>query len=159
METQILIGFLLTLLPVFELRGGLPIIVEYVVRNGLSIWPYFLIVLILNILVIFLIFMFFDFIHKFFMKTKWYQNFIGHLIKRVQKKVRRVKNRMDKWGYLALMLFVAIPLPGTGAWTGTLVAWTMGLDRLKSFFAIAAGVIIAGLLVLFFSLGFFNRLY
>ena len=53
METQILIGLLLTMLPVFELRGGLPIIVEYVVRNGLSIWPYFLIVLILNILVFF----------------------------------------------------------------------------------------------------------
>ena len=159
METQILIGFLLTMLPIFELRGGLPIIVEYTVRNGLSIWPYFLIVLILNILVIFLIFMFFDFIHKFFMKIKWYKVFMGHLLKKIQKKVGRVENKMNKWGYVALMFFVAIPLPGTGAWTGTLVAWTMGLNRLKSFFAIAIGVIIAGLLVLVFSLGFFNGLY
>lgn len=159
MDIQILIGLLLTMLPVFELRGGLPIIVEYVVRNDLSIWPYFLLVLVLNILVIFLIFMFFDFLHEFFMKMKWYRAVIGRLLKRLQRKVQHVKNRMDKWGYFALMIFVSIPLPGTGAWTATLVAWAMGLDRLRSFFAIATGVVIAGLLVLLFSLGLFNGIY
>jgi len=159
METQILIGFLLTMLPIFELRGGLPIIVEYTVRNGLSIWPYFLIVLILNILIIFLIFIFFDFLHGFFMNMKWYRSLIGRLLNRLQKKVRHVESKMNRWGYFALMLLVAIPLPGTGAWTGTTIAWAMGLDKLKSFFAIAIGVIIAGFLVLFFSLGFFNGFY
>jgi len=156
MDVQILIGFLLTVLPVFELRGGLPIVVEYVVRNGVSIWPYFLIVLILNILVIFLIFMFFDLVHGSFMNFRWYRIFMGRVLRRVRKRVKRVEDRMDRWGYFALMLFVAVPLPGTGAWTGTLVAWTMGLDRLKSFFAIATGVVIAGLLVLLFSLGIFS---
>ena len=159
MDVQILIGFLLTMLPVFELRGGLPIIAEYCVRNGISIWPYFLIVLILNILVIFLIFVFFDFLHELFMKTKWYRVVIGRVLKRMQRKVERVKNRMGKWGYFALMFFVAIPFPGTGAWTGTVIAWILGLDRSKSFIAIATGVVIAGLLVLLFSLGLFNGLY
>jgi len=159
MDIQILFGFLLTLLPVFELRGGLPIIVEYAIRNNVSVWPYFIIVLILNVLVILLIFLFFDLLHNVFMRIKSYRNFIGRLLKRLQKKIDKVERRMDNWGYLALMLFVAVPLPGTGAWTGTLVAWAMGLDRMKSFIAIALGVIIAGFLVLLASLGIFSGLY
>jgi uncharacterized membrane protein len=152
-DAQILLGLLLTILPVFELRGGLPIIVEYAIRNNVSIWPYFLLVLILNVLVILLIFMFFDFLHDIFMRMGWYRAVIGRILKRLQKKMDKIGERMDRWGYFALMLFVAVPLPGTGAWTGAAVAWAMGLDRFKSFVSIAAGVIIAGLLVLLLSLG------
>ena len=159
MDSQILIGLLLTVLPVSELRGGLPVIIEYCVRNEVSVWPYFFLVLILNILVIFLIFMFFDFLHEILMKTRWYRAVMGRMLKRLQKKVDKVEKKMDKWGYFALMFFVAVPLVGTGAWTGTMVAWALGLDRTKSFIAIATGVIIAGLFVLIFSLGFFNGLY
>ena len=158
MDTQILLGFLLTILPVFELRGGLPVIVEYVIRNEISVWPYFLIVLVLNILVIFLIFMFFDLLHNTLMNWKVYRRVIGAILTKLQKKIERIQNGMNRWGYLALMFFVAIPLPGSGAWTGTLVAWTLGLDRWKSFVAIASGVIIAGFLILFASLGFFSGL-
>ena len=60
------------------------------------------------------------------------------------------------------MFFVAIPLPGSGAWTGTLIAWIIGLDRLKSFVAITFGVIVAGLIILLVSLGslgLFNGFY
>jgi uncharacterized membrane protein len=156
MDIQILIGLLLTILPIFELRGGLPIIIEYLVKNNLSIWPYFLLVLVLNISIIFLIFMFLDFLHERFMGLKWYKKAIGKILNKIQKKANKVKIKMNKWGYLALMLFVAIPLPGSGVWTGTLVAWIIGLNRLKSFFAISAGAIIAGLLVLLLSLGIFS---
>jgi len=155
-DVQILIGLLLTVLPISELRVGLPVIVEYAVRNGVSVWPYFLMVLVLNVLLILLIFMFFDFFHEIFMRMKWYRAVVGPTLERLQRKVDKLERRMDKWGYLALMLFVAVPLPGTGAWTGTIVAWIMGLDRLKSFVAIAAGVIIAGLIILLFSLGLFS---
>ncbi len=155
MDTQILIGLLLTVLPIFELRGGLPIIIEYLVKNNLSIWPYFLLVLILNISIIFLIFMFLDFLHEKFMRLRWYKKIIGKILLKIQKKADKIEIKMNKWGYLALMLFVAIPLPGSGVWTGTLVAWIIGLNRSKSFFAIAAGTIIAGLLVLLLSLGIF----
>jgi len=159
MDIQILLGFILTVLPVSELRGGLPVIVEYTVRNGLSIWPYFLLVLVLNISIILIIFMFFDFLHELLMRTRIYRKIISGVLIRLQKNVDKVQRRMDNWGYLALMLFVAVPLPGTGAWTGTLVAWAMGLNRQKSFVAIALGVIIAGLLILFASLGFFSGIY
>ena len=156
MELQILIGLLLTVLPFIELRGGLPVIVEYTTRNGLSVWPYFFIVLVLNILVILLIFMFFDLLHKVFMSMGWYIKAIGKILSRLQKRVDKVQERMDRWGYFALMLFVAVPLPVTGAWSGSLIAWALGLNRLKSFLAISGGVIIAGLLVLFASFGFLS---
>ena len=149
MDLQILIGLFLTVLPFIELRGGLPVIVEYVTRNGLSVWPYFFIVIILNILVILLIFMFFDLLHDVFMKWKFYRRVVGRVLARVQKKVEKVRDRMDRWGYVALMLFVAVPLPVTGAWSGSLIAWTLGLNRFKSFLAISGGIIIAGLIVLF----------
>jgi uncharacterized membrane protein len=73
--------------------------------------------------------------------------------------VVKVQNDMDKWGYFALMFFVAIPLPGTGVWAGTAVAWMMNLDRWRSFAAIAAGTVIAGLLVLLVSFGVFSGIY
>ena len=159
MDLQILIGLLFTISPIFELRVGLPIVVEYAMRNGLAIWPYFLLVLIVNIFMIFVIFLFFDFLHDLLMKTKWYRAVVGKILERLHKKVVLIGDRMDRWGYFALMFFVAIPLPGTGVWTGTMVAWAMGLDRWRSFVAIAAGTVIAGLLVLFISLGIFNGFY
>ena len=158
MDVQILIGLLLTVLPVFELRGGLPVIVEYTVRNGVSVWPYFFLVLILNIAVIFFIFLFFDFAHGLLMRWRVYRKVIGSVLKLLRRKIKRVESGMNRWGYFALMFFVAIPFPGTGAWTGAMVAWAMGLNRTKSFFAIAAGVVVAGFIILFLSLGIFNGL-
>jgi len=154
-DIQILVGLLLTILPTIELRAGLPVVVEYAIRNGVPIWPYFLIVIVLNVLLILFIFMFLDFLHDVFMRMKWYRAVIGGVLRNVQGKAEKIKNKMDRWGYFALMFFVAVPLPGTGAWSGAMVAWIMGLDRLRSFIAIAAGVIIAGSLMLLISIGIF----
>ncbi len=159
MDTQILIGLLLTILPIFELRGGLPVIVEYCVRNQISVWPYFLIVLILNILLIFFVFLFLDFLHELLMKNRIYRAVVGRFLNKVHHKSEKIKLKMNDWGYLALMFFVAIPLPGTGAWTGAAVAWMMELDRFRSFVAIALGILIAGLLILFLSFGLFSGLH
>ncbi len=156
MDTQIFVGLLLTILPVFELRGGLPVVVEYALRNGVSVWPYFLIVLILNILLIFFVFLFLDFVHDILMKIKWYRVVLERVLRRLRRKVDKLEDKMDRWGYFALMLFVAVPLPGSGAWSGVILAWIMGLNRVKSFIAIAGGVVVAGLIILFFSLGIFG---
>ncbi len=156
MDFQILLGLLMTILPVFELRGGLPVIVEYAVRNNLNIWPLFVLVLILNILIIFFIYFFLDFLHENFMKINLYKKFMHRYLERVRRRAEKVQKQMDNLGFLALALFVAIPLPGTGAWTGTLVAWILNLNRLKSFIAISCGVVIAGFIILFASLGFFS---
>jgi len=159
MDLQILIGLLLTVLPIFELRGGLPVIVEYVTRNGLNIWPYFILVLILNIAVIFLIFLFLDFLHESFMNIRFYRKFMNFYLEKIRRKSEKVSENTKSMGFLALILFVCIPLPGTGAWTGTLVAWFLGLERWKSIVAIACGVIIAGFIVLSASLGILNGFF
>ncbi len=67
--------------------------------------------------------------------------------------MHELEPQMNKYGYLALAIFVGIPLPITGAWTGTLIAWLLDLNRKKSFIAIASGVIIAGVLVTLATLG------
>lgn len=159
MNTQVIIGLLLSVSPIFELRGGLPVVIDYAVQNGLSIWPYFFIVLLLNISVIIFIFIFFDFLHEHFMRIKLYEKFFGRHLKRTQKNAKKLQKKMDKWGYPALMLLVAVPIPGTGAWTGTTIAWVLGLNRIKSFIAIAIGVAIAGLIVLLLSLGLLHGIY
>ena len=158
MSWQIILGLILTIMPVSELRGGLPVIVEYLVRNNMAVWPWFLAVLILNISVIFFIFFFLDFIHDEFMKIKFYRRFFERYMEKVQKKAEKINRKMDNIGFLALALFVAVPLPGTGAWTGTLIAWGLRLKRKESILAISAGVVIAGLIILFVSLGMFNSI-
>lgn len=159
-DLQILIGLLLSILPVFELRGGLPIVLEHVVRNGLNVWPYFILVLILNILIIFFIFFFLDNLHLWFYDNwKFYKKWFDKYLRALRKKVDKVENKMGVLGYLALTLFVAIPLPGTGAWTGSFVSWILKLDRWKSILAIAIGVVIAGFLVFFASLSVLSGFY
>jgi len=90
------------------------------------------------------------------MKFKFYRKTFGFFHKRAEKKSKEVDKNMKNLGYLALCLFVAIPFPITGAWTGTLISWVLGLNKIKSFFAIALGVIIAGIIVSLVSLGIIN---
>ncbi|MBI2630307.1 small multi-drug export protein [Candidatus Pacearchaeota archaeon] len=150
---QLLLAIILSVLPLSELRGGLPIAVNYCLNNNVPILPVFLLIVIVNIAVIFLLFFFLDYLHKYFMKIPVYQRLMGFVIERTRKKAEKVKKQMDLYGYFALALFVAVPLPLTGAWTGTLVAWFLGLERKKSILAISAGVFIAGLIILIGSWG------
>lgn len=156
MHPQILIGIIISALPIIELRGGLPIVLEYVTKNNLPIWPYFLGVLAANFLAIILAFLFLDFIHNILLKIPSYEKFANKHLEKLRRKADKVEKRMDKIGYLALMLFVSIPLPGTGAWTGSTIAWILELDRKNSIIAIAAGITIAGLIMLLISLGIFS---
>jgi uncharacterized membrane protein len=65
----------------------------------------------------------------------------------VEKTRSKVKPKVERYGYLGLMFFVAIPLPITGAWTGALGAWVLGMDKKKASIAIICGVIVAGIIV------------
>lgn len=159
MNFQLIIGLLLSISPIFELRGGLPMVLEYAVRNQLPILPYVLASILLNVFIISFVFLFLDFFHGHFMKIKSYRRVTGGFLKRIQKKADKLKGKIDNWGYLALMFFVAVPLPGTGAWTGGFIAWTLGLDRKKSFSAIALGIILSGIFILLASLSVLSRIY
>ncbi len=131
---------ILTLLPISELRGGIP----YALSMSLNpVFTYFYCVS-LNILVAPLVFIFLSTIHKLLYKWKPYRKFFDRVIDRTRKKV---KPKVDKYGYLGLTIFVAIPLPVTGAYTGSIGAWILGMDKKKSFVGISLGVSIAGIVV------------
>lgn len=130
----------LSFLPISELRGGLP----FALLNGMS-WPlaYFYCVT-CNALVAPLCWIFLSTFHKLFLRMKWYEKFFNRFVERARAKVHGGVERFGLWG---IALFVAIPLPITGAWTGTLGAWILGLEKRKTLIAVIAGVLVSGLIV------------
>jgi uncharacterized membrane protein len=157
MQFQLLIGLIISFLPVFELRAGLPIVIDYAIKNSLPIIPLFALVIAINISAIFFCFAFLDFIHHRLLRIKSYKKISEKIFIKTKTKSKKIEKRMEKVGYIALMLFVSIPLSCSGAWTGCLVSWLMDLNRKNSIIAISAGVALAGLFILLFSLGLFLR--
>ncbi|MEJ2267818.1 MAG: small multi-drug export protein, partial [Nanoarchaeota archaeon] len=129
MDLKIIYAIILTLLPISELRGGLPLAISYAYENNIPIFIIFGIIVFLNILMIFVIFYFLDNLHHLFMKLKFYKRFFEYYIKKFQKRIDKFETKYSTVGFLALVLFVAIPLPVTGAWSGCLLAWILDLDR------------------------------
>ncbi len=137
--------FIISLMPILELRGGL----IAASLMDMPMWRAFLVCLIANILVIPLVLFLMESIMN--LLSKWKP--LGKLINWFKEKTLKKKSTIEKYGYLGIMLFVAVPLPGSGAWTGCLLAILLGLDKKKSFLAALLGVFIAGIIMLIFSYG------
>ena len=126
--------FLISLLPVVELRGGIP----YGISQGLDPWLAFAASALGNMLPVpFLL---------LFVRMKRYPR-LGRLAVSLERRADRKSSRVRKSELVGLCILVAIPLPGTGAWTGALVAALMEMRLKRALPAIYAGVLIAGLLV------------
>jgi len=138
--SNILHSILLSLLPIAELRGGIP----YAVANGITIPVAYLVCVASNILVIPIVYIFLETLHKQFYKIGPYKWLFDKWVNRTMQKAEK---SVGKYGYWGVMLFVAIPLPVTGAYTGTLAAWLLELDKKKAFVYLAFGVVIAGVIV------------
>lgn len=143
------IAILLSLLPVSELRGGIP----YAITNGVNVVSAFISCVLANIAIVPLIFFFLDNIHNKLLKYDFYKKNFDSFLKRLRKRKKKVEKAYESYGILALTIFVAIPLPFTGAWTGTIIAWLLNLKRTKSFFAIFLGILIAGTIVTLIATG------
>jgi len=156
MDLRILYAVILTFLPGSELRIGLPVAMLYAKDVGIPLIIIFLLIVLINILLIFFIFYFLDHLHAGLMNFKGYQRVFNAWLKRFQKRIDKFEKRHAALGFIALTLFVAVPLPVSGAWSGSLISWLLGLDRKKSIFSIGLGVLIAGLLVFFGMLGFLS---
>ena len=156
MDLRLLWAVILTVMPVTELRVGLPVAILYALEHSIPVWLIFSLIILLNVLVIFFVFYFLDHLHHIFLKFKPYKKLFEKYVGKFQKKVDKFKKMYETLGFLALVLFVAVPLPGTGAWTGCLLSWIVGLNRKKSILAISLGVLIAGLFILFGTLEFLN---
>ena len=114
---------------------------------------------ILGIIMVFVIFYLFDLGYKMFKDVRFFRRFVIAYLKRFQKKIDKFERKYESLGFFALVLFVAIPLPGTGAWSGCLISWLLGLDKKKSILAIASGVFIAGIFILLGTLGFIDLFF
>ena len=134
-----LIVFLISLMPILELRGGL----IAAALLGLDIAPAFIICIIGNLLPIPFILWFITPIFNKLKKTKH----LSKLVNKIEKKALSKKDKIEKAEFWGLLFFVGIPLPGTGGWTGSLIASLIDMDKKKAMLAITCGVLLAGLIV------------
>lgn len=137
--------FFVSMMPILELRGGM----IAACLLGLDPLMSLIVCIIGNIIPIPLILWFITPVFNWFKKKKGLKKFADWCEKHAQKK----QGKIDKLKYYGLFLFVAIPLPTTGAWTGSLIAALLGLDKKKSTIAAICGVIAAGLIMLILSFG------
>jgi len=150
--------FLLTLLPFLELRYSIPIGIYdsqvhlpfgFILKGyGLSVISVFTIAIIANILLAIILFPFLDYIHKILLKIKFINSMYERKLQRLQAKLRP---RVEKYGLLGLALFIAVPLPGSGVYSGSLGAYVLGMDYKRFIYASIIGVLIAGSIVTFLS--------
>lgn len=132
--------FLIAMIPIFELRGAIPI---GVLSYKLPLWEVVPLALAGNMVPIFLILLLFDWVTRICYKVPFLRRMLEALFRRTRSKSAVI----EKYEEIGLMLFVAIPLPVTGAWTGSLAAYLMGLNFWKSIFFIFLGVCIAAVVV------------
>ena len=136
---KILTTFAMSMVPVVELRGGIP----YGLSQGLE-WPLvYLIAVVGNLLPIPFILLF---VRRILQWMKRYER-LGRIAKRLEARAAKRSDRVRRSEIIGLCMFVAIPLPGTGAWTGALIAALMDMRLKKALPSITVGVLIAGAIV------------
>ena len=157
---KILIVFVISMIPLIELRGAIPVAVG--MELGLPEWLVLIIAIIGNFIPVPIIYFFARKFLEWGAKQKWkpLKKFCNFCLKKGTKAGDKLLKKTGNFGtYFALFVFVAIPLPGTGAWTGTLAASILNLDFKKTTVAITAGILVAGLIMLLISLGLFKWMF
>ena len=130
-------------MPLSELRGGIPLALYL----GFSPLESYILAVLGNLIPVPFILLLLDKIKNIKIK------FISKIYLATTTRIEKRRSIIEKYGYVGLMLFVAVPLPITGAWTGSLLAFLLGLNKLKSFIAISVGVSLAGIIVTLTSVG------
>ena len=137
---------LVSMIPVVELRGGIP----FGVARGLPVWAAYLAAIIGNFLPAPFIIVY---IRRIFQWMRRRMPMLNHLVDKLEKKAHLKGQKVTKYKYLGLALFVAIPLPGTGAWTGALAAAFLDMPLRKALPPIAAGILTAGIAISILTFG------
>jgi uncharacterized membrane protein len=144
-ETALWTAFL-SILPISELRGAIP----FAVARDMPWYFAYPFAAGFNALVAPLCWLFLSSLHRVFLRLAkrpffgWYKNFFEGFVERSRLKLHK---NLERWGWLGLAFFVAVPLPITGAWTGTLGAWVLGLSRKRTLAAVIVGVTASGAVV------------
>lgn len=154
MFKKYLIVFLISMVPLIEIRGAVP----YAVGFELPLVPSYIVAIIGNMVPVPFIFLFARRLLEWGKDKKVIGKFFRWCLEKGEKGGRKLEEKAGRGLYIALLLFVGIPLPGTGAWTGTLAASMLNMDFKKSTLAVLAGVLLAGTIMLLASLGVFGAI-
>ena len=144
MLKKYLLAFLISMVPLIELRGGVP----YAVLMGLDYWTALVVCAIGNMLPVPIIYFFARKVLLWGCDKKYIGKFFTYCIEKGEKGGQKLTAAAGRGGlFVALMLFVGIPLPGTGAWTGTLAASFLNMGIKSTTLSVSLGVIIAGIIM------------
>lgn len=149
-----IIVFLISMVPLIELRVAVP----YAVGIGLPIVPSLIVALLGNMVPVPFIFLFARKILAWGKDKKYIGKFFTWCLQKGEKGGRKLESKAGAGLYVALLLFVGIPIPGTGAWTGTLAASILDMDFKKSMLFIFLGLLLAASIMLLASLGVFGAI-
>ncbi len=153
MLKKYVICFFISMVPLIELRGGVPV----AVGMGLPYVPALLVCILGNMLPVPIIYFFARKVLEWGRDKKYIGKFFTYCIEKGERGGEKLKAKAGKNGlFIALMLFVGIPLPGTGAWTGTLAASFLNMGIKETTKAVILGVILAGVIMLVASTGVFS---
>jgi len=144
------------MIPLIELRGAVPIGLSTLFGDPLPLIPLYIVCILGNMLPVPIIFFFARKVLVWGSDKKFIGKFFKFCLEKGEKGGKKLEKKAGRSLYIALFIFVGIPLPGTGAWTGTLAASLLDMDFKKSVIAIMAGVILAGIIMGLASLGVFG---
>ncbi len=141
-----IIIFIISFLPIAEVRGSIPLAFLWF-RNNPNIFPLAIAIAIIgNLIIAPLVLPLLSLFEKKLI-NRYIHTKIGDLYLRIINRARRKSREVEKYGFLGLAIFVAIPIPGTGAWTASLIAHIIGMEKKKALASIELGVIGASLIV------------
>jgi uncharacterized membrane protein len=146
--------FLVSMVPLIELRGAIPIAVGF----GLPLLPSYILCIIGNMIPVPIIFLFARKVLEWGADKPVIGKFFTWCLEKGHKGGVKLQEKAGRGLFVALLLFVGIPLPGTGAWTGTLAASLLDMDFKSSVIAVLMGVILAGIIMGLVSAGVFGAL-
>ncbi|MBQ1525695.1 MAG: small multi-drug export protein [Lachnospiraceae bacterium] len=149
---QYIIIFLISMVPLIELRGAIP----YAIGFGLPILPSYIICIVGNMIPVPFIFFFARKVLEWGADKPVIGKFFKFCLEKGHKGGEKLQEKAGRGLFVALLLFVGIPLPGTGAWTGTLAASLLDMDFRSSVIAVLLGVILAGIIMGVASAGLFG---
>lgn len=155
MLKKYILCFLVSMVPLIELRGGVPI----AVGMGLPYWPSLIVCVVANMLPVPIIYFFARKVLLWGKDKRYIGKFFTFCLEKGERGGQKLKAKAGRRGlFIALLLFVGIPLPGTGAWTGSLIAALLDIPKKKSIPAILVGIVIATVIMSFVSYGLLGSL-
>lgn len=157
---QYALAILMSIMPISEVRGAIPYIL-LVAKDTSSVAVGCIISTISNMVVPVIVFNVLDLLNKF-AKSSERLSYLQKAYSWVLEHGKKKADKVESGGYVALSVFVALPFPATGAWTGSLIAYLLGLDRCKSIVFINLGVLIASIIVfsaVYLSVEFLKKIF